>query len=277
MRTRRFLQLYSILALLAALAACSLTNLQRRVDSFTVGDSPRLEANVEIGRLAVRAGPAGQVRVETTLRHTRQTSYQVSQSGDTIQVSVRMEEGFSKTSPRAPVEITITVPPNTDLELGSSSGFLYVDDVCGHITMTAVSGGLQVSDGQGTFALETQTGSIVCSRTQGSFQIRSDIGRVDLSGVSGIWDVATDTGSIHFEGELAVGQPQRFVSNGGTIDLHLLGSPDLRVDASSQNGTVRCLAEMTASNTTRTLCTGVAGAGTGELRVRTQTGAITIR
>jgi DUF4097 and DUF4098 domain-containing protein YvlB len=277
MRTMKLLKLYSVVALLAALAACNLTNIQTRVDTFKVGESPRVEADVDLSRLAVRVGSTGEVRVETTLSHKRQTSYQISQSGDTIQLSVRMAQGFSTISSAAPAEITISVPPNADLDLRSSAGYLYLGNVSGHIKLTSSTGGLQVSDSQGTFELQTQTGSVVCRRAQGGFQIRTSIGDVDLSDVGGTWDVTTETGSVAFEGELAAGQPQRFVSGSGDIDLHLLGSPDLRVDASSQTGTVRCLLDMKTSVSTRSLCTGVVGAGTGELRVRTSTGAITIR
>jgi DUF4097 and DUF4098 domain-containing protein YvlB len=277
MRTVRMLQLYSALALLGALAACSLIDVQTRVGVFAVGNSPRLEADVDVGRLSIRAGSADQVRVEATLRHKRQTSYQVSQSGDTVHLSVRMAQGFSTISAEVPVEIAVAVPPNTDLDLRSSSGYLYVGNVSGHITVTSSAGGLQISDSQGTFELETQTGSIGCRRAQGSFQIRTTIGAVDLSDVSGTWDVSTATGSIRFEGELAAGQPQRFASTGGDVDLHLLGSPDLRVDAFSQTGSVRCLADMATSVSTVNLCRGVMGAGAGQLEVRTSTGAITIR
>jgi hypothetical protein len=277
MRTTRFVKLYSVLAVLTVLAACSLTNVQTRVDSFTVGDSPRLEGDVDLSRLAVRAGNAGQVRVQATLRHRRQTSYQVSQSGDTIQLSVHMAQGFSTMSTEAPVEITISVPPNTDVELHSSSGYLYVGNLSGHIILKSSTGGLQVSDSQGAYDFQTQTGSVVCRRAQGSFQIRTTVGDVDLSDVAGTWDVSTETGSILFEGELAAGQPQRFVSNGGDIDLHLLGSPDVHVDAFSQTGTVRCLVDMMTKASASNLCSGVVGAGTGELEVRTSTGTITIR
>jgi DUF4097 and DUF4098 domain-containing protein YvlB len=277
MRTIRPLKLYSILVLLIALAACALTNVQTRVDSFKVGESPRIEADVDLSRLSVRAGNAGEVRVETILRHKRQTSYQVSQSGDTVQVSVHMAQGFSTISSEIPVEITISIPPNADLELRTSSGYVYVGNVSGHIKLTSSSGGFQVSDSQGTYELETQTGSVVCRRAQGSFQIRTGIGDVDLSDVGGTWDVTTETGSVLFEGELAAGQPQRFASSSGDIDLHLLGSPDLSVDASSQSGTVRCLVDMKSPVTTKNLCRGVVGAGAGELQVRTSTGAITIR
>lgn len=288
MRTKRLPQLNSVLhlacswarcalSLLLMLAACNLTNVRTAASSYTVGDSPRVEADVEISRLLVRAGDTGEIRVETTLRHARQTSYQVSQAGDTVQVSVRMQEGFSTISSKVPVEIMITVPPNTDLDLRSSSGYMYVDDVSGQITLVSSAGGLQVSDSQGTLQLETQTGSVVCNRVQGDLRVRSSIGRVDLAAVSGTFDIVTDIGSIRFEGELAAGRSQHFASSGGDIDLRLLGSPDVRVDASSQTGVVRCLLEMRTSASSRSLCRGVVGDGTGELRVQTSTGAITIR
>lgn len=277
MRAKRLLAINCALSLLMTLAACSIINVRRVANSFTVGDSPRLEADVDSSRLLVRAGEVGQVRIETTLRHARQTSYQVKQSGDTIQVSVRMQEGFSTTGLYVPVEIMITVPPNTDLELRSSKGYIYVDDVSGQMVLASSSGGLQLSDSQGNYTIETQTGSVVCRRAQGAFRVRTGLGRVDLTDVSGTFDVATDTGSIRFEGELAPGQAHRFTSNGGEIDLHLLGSPDVRVDASSQTGTVRCLIPMTASASSRNLCRGVVGDGTGELQVSTSTGLITVR
>ena len=265
------------LGLVVLLTGCSLTNRQTRVDSFTVGASPRLEADVEISRLMVRAGDAVQVRVETTLRHARQTDYRVSQEGDTIRVSVRMQQGFSAISLYEPVEITITVPPTSDLVLTSSSGYVYVSGVAGHSTLTSSSGGVQVSDSEGILELSTQTGSVVCRRTRGDVQIRSDIGHVDLTDASGTFDIVTETGPIHFEGQLTTDKPHRFASSSGEIDLRLLGSPDLTVDAYSQAGTVRCMVEMTTTASARTLCKGVIGAGVGKLEVQTSTGAITIR
>jgi hypothetical protein len=62
----------------------------------------------------------------------------------------------------------------------------------------------------------------------------------------------------------------------GSIDLLILGSPDLHVDASSQTGSVRCSLEMSDQVSTKQECKGILGAGTGQLQVRTSTGSITI-
>jgi len=276
MQARRLLTFGLILALIPLLAHCTLANVQTREDSFKVGESPRVEADVEISRLTIRSGDLGQVRVQATLRYARQTNYQVTQSGDAIKIYVRMQAGFSSKLDQPAVEIIVTVPQKTDLDLRSSTGYLYVDEVSGHIALATSTGGIQLSDCEGSIELQNQTGSIACRRARGAFHILNGTGGVDLSAVNGTFEVQTDVGSINFEGELASGEQHCFESNTGPIDLHILGRPDLRVDASSQTGSVRCSLEMTEQVSTKRECKGILGTGTGQLQVRTSTGSITI-
>jgi DUF4097 and DUF4098 domain-containing protein YvlB len=276
MQTAKLLTCCLLLALLVALPACTLTSIQTRDDSFAVSESARVEADVDSSRLAVRSGTAGHVRVQATLRHARQTDYQVTQTDDTIAIQVRMQPGFSSKLDRPAVEIILTVPQNTDLDLRSSTGYMYVNDASGHIALTTVAGGIQLSDCEGSMELQNQTGSIACRRVRGSLSIRSDAGKVTLDAVNGVFDVDTNSGAISFEGELAPAEQHRFESTTGIVDLLILGSPDLQVDASSQAGSVRCSLEMSEQVSTKRECKGILGEGTGELQVRTSTGSITI-
>lgn len=276
MQTTKLLISGLVLAFLLLLPACTLANVQTRDHSFQVGKSPRLEADVEISRLTVRSGTTDQVRIQATLRHARQTDYQVTQTGDTIKINVHMQPGFSSKLDQPAVEIIVTVPQNTDLDLRSSTGYVYVDEVSGHIALATFTGGIQLSDCEGRIELQNQTGSIACRRVRGTFDIRSDAGSVELDAVNGTFDVETNTAAINFEGELASAEQHRFESNIGSIDLFILGSPDLHVDASSQTGTVRCSLEMSVQVSTKHKCEGILGAGTGQLQVRTSTGSITI-
>ena len=264
------------LGLLLLLPACALAGAQTREYIFEAGESPRLEADVEISRLTVRSATTDQVHIQATLRYPRQTGYRVTQAGDTIKIDVHMQPGFSSKIDQPAVEIIATVPQVTDLDLRSSTGYLYVDEVSGHIKVTTSTGGIQVNDCQGRIELWNQTGSIACRRVQGAFHVRSDAGSVELGLVNGAFDVRTDSGAISFEGELTRAEQHRFESNTGSIDLLLLGSPDLRVDASSQTGSVRCNLEMAEQSSTERECKGVLEAGTGQLLVLTSTGSITI-
>ena len=265
------------LAVALLLSACAVLNAQTRDNLFQVNGTPRLEAGVEISRLMVRAGTSGEIRIQTTLRHATQTSYQVIQNENTISINVRMATGFSAKGGQPVVEIIATVPPETDLALTSSTGDIYVDEVSGQISLSTSSGGIQLSDCQGTIALQNQTGSTDCRRVQGQVRIRSEAGSVTLQSVAGAFDAETTTGKINFSGELWGDQQHRFASNSGPIELEIVGSPDLRIKASSESGSVRCGLSIEQSASTKNECSGVLGLGSGSLQIRTSTGSITVR
>ncbi len=270
--------LLSSLALaLLMLRGCTVAGVQTRDDWFEVGESPLVEANVELARLTVRAGTSGRVQIQATLRHPSKTNYQVQQAGDTIRIDVQMQQGFSSKIDQPAVEIIVSVPRSTNLDLRSSTGYLYVDEVSGHIMLATSSGGIHLSDCEGRIALENRTGTIECRRVQGELHVRSDAGSVDLDTVKGTFDVQTASGRIRFEGELASAAEHRFQSDTGSVDLVLLGSPDLTLAATSETGSVRCTVEFVEQVRTNRACKGILGTGTGQLQVGTSTGSITIR
>lgn len=79
-----------LLTLQLILFAADHSSTATREDTFTVGTAPRLAvANEAGGRINVRSGDAGAVRVEASQRGAWRLKYRVHQSGDTIAVSVR--------------------------------------------------------------------------------------------------------------------------------------------------------------------------------------------
>jgi hypothetical protein len=276
MHTKKLL-ISSLAIALLVLPGCTVGGVQKRDDWFEVGDSPLVEANVELARLTVRAGTSGRVQIQATLRHASKTNYQVQQAGDTIKLDVQMQPGFSSKIDQPAVEIIATVPQSTNLDLRSSTGYLYVDEVSGHIMLTTSSGGIHLSDCERRIVLQNRTGTIECRRVQGEFHVRSDAGSVDLDTVKGTFDVETKSGRIRFEGELASAEEHRFKSDTGSVDLVVLGSPDLTLDAASQTGSVRCTLEIVEQARSKRVCKGILGTGAGQLQVTTSTGSITIR
>ncbi len=276
MHSKKFL-ISSLALALIVLPGCTVAGVQTRDDSFEVGGSPLVEANVELARLTVRAGASGRVQIQATLRHASKTNYQVQQAGDTIKIDVQMQSGFSSKIDQPAVEIIVTVPRSTNLDLRSSTGYLYVDELSGHIMLTTSSGGIHVSDCEGRIELQNRTGTIECRRVQGELQVRSDAGSVDLDTVKGTFDVETKSGRIRFEGELASAGEHRFESDTGSVDLVILGSPDVTLDATSRTGSVSCTLEIVEQVRSKRACKGVLGTGTGQLQVVTSTGSITIR
>jgi len=275
MRTGKLLAV-GALAIVLLLGACTLSRTQTRVDSFTLGEAARLEADVEISRITIRSGVAGELRIESTLRAARSTEYQVTQEGDSVKLSVHMQPGFSYRGSEPAMVILVTVPPNIDLSVKSSSGYIYLDEVVGHIALATSSGGMQLSDSEGQFELQAQTGSIICRRMRGIFDVRDSIGPVSLLEVSGTFNVETETGTVTLEGTLDSAASHHFLSRSGSLDLRLLGEPNLRVDVSSESGVVRCALALDAPVTSERGCKGTLGSGTGQLEVRTYTGSIIV-
>jgi DUF4097 and DUF4098 domain-containing protein YvlB len=276
MQTRKLL-CASLVVLLSLVPACSLVNTQRRDESFTVTGPARLEGDVGISRIMVHGADTAQVRIQATLRHARQTVYRAIQSGDTIRIEVETVAGFASSAGKPAVEIVATVPQITELDLSSSTGDIYVDEIAGHIVLTTSSGSLQLSDCRSHIALYNQTGTTECRRVDGTFFIRSTAGSVILDEVSGTFDIETDSSDIDLEGQFADAQSHRLVSSSGAIEVAILGTPNLRLDAGSETGLVRCILTMHEQSIADHHCSGVLGTGAGTLQVRTSTGRVTVR
>jgi DUF4097 and DUF4098 domain-containing protein YvlB len=276
MQTRRLL-CASLVVLLLFLPACSLANTQRRDDSFAVSGPARLEGDVGISRVMIHGTNTDQIHIQATLRHARQTAYRTTQSDNTIRIQVETAAGFASSAGQPAVEIVATVPETTELDLRSSTGDIYVDEIAGRIVLATSGGSLQLSDCQNQIELRNQTGKTECRRVEGTFFIRSHAGSVNLDSVGGAFDVETDSGEIDVLGRFADGQAHCLVSSTGAIEVDIVGTPNLRLDATSETGLVRCVLTMREQSITDHQCSGVLGNGAGTLQVRTSTGRITVK
>ena len=82
---------------------------ETRDDSFAVGNAPRIVVNDANGRIIVRPGSDGAVRVLATLREPGRLAYEISQEGDTITVQAkRKSRGIFNFGNSAGADIEIT-------------------------------------------------------------------------------------------------------------------------------------------------------------------------
>jgi len=267
----------SLVALALLVSACSLANTQRRDDSFTVSGPPRLEGAVAVSHVMVHGATTDQVRIQATLRYARETSYRTTQSGNVIRIQVDTATGLTSSAGQPAVEIVATVPHATELDLQSSTGDIYVDELQGRIVLTTSGGSLQLSDCQGQIELNNQTGSTQCRRSEGDFVMRSAAGSVLLNDVQGTFNVETESGDIDAQGVFAGGQEHLLLSQSGAVEVSIAGRPDLSVRARSETGLVRCILAMREQSITDRECSGILGSGSGTLDIRTVTGRVTVK
>jgi DUF4097 and DUF4098 domain-containing protein YvlB len=237
--------------------------------------------NRALGKVDVKTGVQGEVTVDLDVREPDDLEWNISQEANTITVKCRAlvhpfrwPRYFASGGPR--VDMIISIPKETDLDLEASLD---------HVTVTGIKGSVKVETSVARVSLESLEGTIdVTGKTSlidlrsvnGTVKVDSTTGPVTLENVNGTVSVRNTTGPIKFNGSLSNGE-NWFKTITGTVDLVLAGTSDLTVEAYSRLGRVTCIPELADARYERGQYMGRIGSGTGKLIVETKTGSITIR
>ena len=232
-----------------------------RDDSYVVGDSPRVVVSGDNGTVVVNPGPDRTVTVHATLRKPGDIEYEITQVGDVINVTAKIDDGGIFNFGESPgADIAITAPTNTAVELRTSNGNVEVY-------------GMQQSG-----KVRTSNGKIVLDQVSGDFNIVTSNGGVTIAGAIGSFDVETSNGRIKFDGELASGSSNKMTTSNGSVEIKLQGTPSVKLDASTSNGSIDTEYPIqTSSPGDKHRLVGTIGAGEAVLLVRTSNGSVVIR
>jgi DUF4097 and DUF4098 domain-containing protein YvlB len=245
-------------------AACSLGSdgsTEVRGDSFSVGDSPSVVVNGENGRVTLIAGPNGRVDVTATIKKPEDVEYEISQEGDVITVTAETSSGgLFNFGESGGVDIEITTPPNTSINIKNSNG-----------TISVV--GIKQSG-----SVRTSNGKVVMEGVYGDFDISTSNGSVTITQAAGSFNIKTSNGRITFDGELISGGDNKMTTSNGSVEIKLQGTPSLEFDGSTSNGSVSTEYPILTSYTEdQSHLVGKIGSGDAALLVRTSNGSIEIR
>ncbi len=234
---------------------------ESRDDQFAVGEAPSIVVRADSGRIVLRAGEPGHVRVKATLKNPAKLDYSVTQSGDSIVVETNEQGGSILGFGRNPsVEIEVTTPADSWIDLELSNGDMRVEGMHRSGVIEGVNGKVVLVNVVGEFEVSTVNGSVTISEAIGEFSVR------------------TINGRIEFDGDLRPGGDNRMTTGNGQIRLNLRGQASLTLDASTSNGTVTTsLPILTTSSGDKRHLMGTIGAGDAELFARTSNGSITIQ
>ena len=256
------------------------TSAKTRDDTFTVGASPTLVVDGYNGRIAVNPGPDNTIRVQATLRNPSRVDYQVSQDGDTVKVMARRRGkaslfGFLGNS--GGVNIVVTTPRKTDVDLNTGNGRIDLNGVEGSSTLHTSNGGIVMDSVKGDLDASTSNSRIELSQMEGSAVLRTSNGRIVLDNVKGDFNAETSNGSIAFKGEMIQGGNNQLRTSNGGVSVKLEGTPSLTINASTSNGRVTSkLPVLTDSAGDRHRLVGTIGDGEAELLVQSSNGSVTI-
>ena len=251
-----------------SLVACA--SKETRLNTFSVGASPVVEVTVGNGDVSLVVGPEGEITVTAELQKPDRVEYEVSQDGDTITVHAKTRSGSR-------VDVTVTVPGNTDFGLSTGNGNVDAVGVQAPGRVHSGNGSIMLEQVRGNVEGEVGNGNITLGDVAGSFKLHVGNGNITVRDAIGSFNLSTGNGSITFQGELPPGSDNTFTTGTGDVTVELMGSPSAALDLESEDGKVRCDLPITISEKSEWRLVGTIGNGEAALTVRTGTANITIK
>ena len=266
--------IFAAITLLAA-AGCTAGPTETRDDSFSVNGTATLVVNSDNGWIKVNTGTDDEVRIQATLRGVDRIDYEVSRDGNTITVVAEIDQGWFISN--VGVDITITAPVNTNVELETSNGAIELNGIESAGTLRTSNGKIVLENVKGDFEGRTSNGRIEVDTLEGTAFLRTSNGGLDLQEVIGEVDAETSNGGISYSGDMIPGGDNRLITSNGNVDVELLGTPSIKLDASTSNGDVTSELPITATTTSDDHLVGIIGDGEADLYIESSNGDVTIR
>jgi Toastrack DUF4097 len=186
--------------------------------TFIVAAQPKIIVKDDLGSIRVHPGSDDhQVIVQVTkhsyslLGHPASATVQYEQNNEKNRVTIRAGTGWHFLG-KSSVDVDITVPRLSDLELKNEAGSISVSGVNGQMTCATDAGSVKVTQAmlRGDSRLKTDAGAITFSGTlhpHGSYTMTTDAGSVNVTlpaASSFRVDAKTDVGSINSDFPLAI-------------------------------------------------------------------------
>ena len=208
---------------------------------LTVDDTPTIRVSIRSGRVKVEGGKPGLVRFKVD---TTDPTFEIRQAADAI-VATGDRGGR--------VFVTVSVPPGTDMEIGTASGDVDVDPRLSRLDVTTISGEvefetverLQARTTSGGIRGKRVNGEATCVTTSGDIKVSEVVdggdfstrsGSIVIVNCAGTVSCATLSGNIRIE-ELS-GPTAKIKSMSGGVRLGLPPRTRLELDANTLSGRV---------------------------------------
>jgi DUF4097 and DUF4098 domain-containing protein YvlB len=198
--------------------------------------------NIGNGRIEVKSTKNSEVVVAGTQASAKVT-LETENAGDRIDVSASpVDPGASPAD--LEVNFQLSVPEETELELKTQTGLIYVEQVMGDMTLQSVAGDIHLKEVSGYIVVRTTNGSLVCAQCAGKLDFSSVSGNAQLlqPGLTNV-TLFTTSGNILFDGDFIRTGIYTMRSGKGTVEVHFSGNDSFDLNAQTATGTVDNQAE----------------------------------
>jgi DUF4097 and DUF4098 domain-containing protein YvlB len=198
--------------------------------------------NIANGRIEVKSSKNPEVIIAGT-QASNKINIETEQVGERVDVTATVLDSAAQ-SAELEANFQITVPEETELQLRTQTGLIYVEQVMGDMTLQSVAGDVHLKEVSGYIVVRTTNGSLVCTQCAGKLDFNSVSGSAQLlqPGLTNV-NLFTTSGNILFDGDFIRTGIYTMKSGKGTVEVHFSGNDSFDLKAQTATGTVDNQAE----------------------------------
>ena len=193
--------------------------------------------NVANGRIEVKSWKNAEVDVQAR-QNSNKIAFDMEQAGDRVDVTATILDVAAQ-----PLELEtslqLSVPEETELQLTTETGLIYVEQVMGDMTLVSVAGDVHLKEVSGYIIIKTTGGSLVCTQCAGKLDFNSIGGSAQVlqPALTNV-NLRTMTGNILFDGDFVRTGLYTMKSGKGLVEVRFSGTDSFDLTAQTNMGTV---------------------------------------
>jgi hypothetical protein len=198
--------------------------------------------NVANGRIEVKSWKNPEI-VVSAWQPSNKVGLDMEQADNRIDVTASVLDNSAPDSDLTE-NIQLTVPEETELQIKSQSGLIYVEQVMGDMTLESVGGDVHLKEVSGYIIVKTTGGTLVCTLCGGKLSFSSVSGSAQILQPS-FTNVTlyTSFGNILFDGDFIRTGIYSMKSGRGLVEVRFAGTDSFDLNAQTASGTVDNRAE----------------------------------
>ena len=193
--------------------------------------------NVADGRIEVKSWKNPEVVILAS-QPSNKIGLDMEQADDRIDVTATVLDASASPSDLTE-SIQLTVPEETELQIKTQSGLIYVEQVLGDMKLESVAGDVHLKEVSGYIIVHTTGGSLICTQCAGKLDFNSISGNAQiLQPALRSVNLVTTTGNILFDGDFIRTGIYSMRSGRGLVEVRFAGTDSFDLNAQTSTGTV---------------------------------------
>ena len=210
---------------------------------FTVKGRPVVSIqNVANGRIEVKSAKTQEVVVNGS-QISNKIGVETEQADDRIDVTATI---LDASAPAAELEenFSLVVPEETELQIKTQSGLIYVEQVMGDMKLESIAGDVHLKEVSGYIIVHSTGGSLICTLCAGKLEFSSISGNAQiLQPTLNNVTLMTTTGNILYDGDFLRTGLYTMKSGKGVVEVRFASSDSFDLDAKTNLGSLDNRAE----------------------------------